>query len=455
MPDQQPTTPLPVAPPPQDDDAYSVEDLRDAWHVLARADRVQALRALPRDTAEEFFFELGARDQAHLLLDLPQAERRSWLRLLEPDDVADLVQEAGAANKDMLLGLLDETTKREVQALLAYAEDHAGGLMSTRFGRLRPEMTIAEAVTYLRKQSRESIGTIYYVYVLDQEQRILGVVSFRELLTAEPSQIVREVMHTEVHSIPEEMDQEQVGQLFAKTKFLAMPVVDAERRIKGIITADDVVNVVEEEATEDIQKMGGTEALGEPYLQISFWAMIKKRAGWLAVLFVGEMFTATAMGFFEKEIEKAVVLALFTPLIISSGGNSGSQATSLVIRAMALREITLRDWFRVVRRELGSGFSLGFFLGCIGFARITLWHFVFGSYPDHHWLLATTVFASLIGVVAFGTVVGALLPFILRKLGFDPASASAPFVATLSDVSGLVIYFSVAAATFLRGAGIS
>jgi magnesium transporter len=259
-------------------------------------------------------------------------------------------------------------------------------------------------------------------------------------------------MHGDVQAIPEQMDQEAVSQLFAKTKFLAMPVVDKDRRIKGIITADDVVTVVEEEATEDIQKMGGTEALGEPYLEIGFWRMVQKRAGWLAILFVGEMFTATAMGFFEREIEKAVVLALFTPLIISSGGNSGSQATSLVIRAMALGEVQLKDWFRVVRRELFSGLSLGLILGVIGFARISLWHYVFGSYPDHHFLLALTVLISLIGVVSFGTVAGSLLPFILRRLGFDPASASAPFVATLVDVSGLVIYFTVAAAIFLKGA---
>ena len=454
MSDLQPMTPTSAPPPPVDDDALTADDLRDAWSVLSRADRVEALRALPRDQGEDVFFELSARDQAWYLLDLPAAERRSWIRLLEPDDVADLVQEAGPKQKDLLLGLLDDTTRREVQALLAYAEDDAGGLMSTRFGRLRPDMTVAESITYLRKQSRESVNTIFYVYVLDQEQRLLGVVSFRELLTAEPTQLVREVMHGEVQTIPEEMDQEAVSTLFAKTKFLAMPVVDGERRIKGIITADDVVTVVEEEATEDIQKMGGTEALGEPYLEISFFRMVQKRAGWLAILFVGEMFTATAMGFFEREIEKAVVLALFTPLIISSGGNSGSQATSLVIRAMALGEVQLKDWWRVVRRELFSGLSLGLILGTIGFARISLWHYAFGSYPTHHFLLALTVFISLIGVVSFGTVAGSLLPFILRKLGFDPASASAPFVATLVDVSGLVIYFTVAAAIFLKGAGV-
>lgn len=444
----------PQPPPPQadDDERYSAEDLLDAWTVLSRQDRMEGLRQLPRDEAEELFFGLHARDQANILLDLPAPERRSWIRLLEPDDAADLMQEVSAEDRYALLALLDDTTRREVQALLAYAEDDAGGLMSPRFGRLRPDMTVAEAITYLRKQSREAVATIYYVYVLDPEQRLLGVVSFRELLTASPEKLVREVMRTEVTCVPEELDQEAVSQLFAKTRYLAMPVVDPERRIKGIITADDVVSVVEEEATEDIQKMGGTEVLGAPYLEVGLFSMVRKRAGWLAVLFVGEMFTATAMGFFEKEIEKAVVLALFTPLIISSGGNSGGQATSLVIRAMALGELALRDWWRVVRRELASGLMLGAILGAIGFVRILLWHYLFGTYPMHHGLLAATIFVSLIGVVTFGTVAGSLLPFILRKLGFDPASASAPFVATLVDVSGLVIYFTTAAVIFLREA---
>jgi magnesium transporter len=434
------------------DESYTLEDLRDAWPVLKHHERAQAFSTLPRDQAEECFYSLNARDQAQLLLDLPVAEQRSWIRLLDPDDAADLLQGTDAKHRETFLGLLDDLTRREVQALLAYAEDHAGGLMSTRFGRLRPDITVDAAISYLRKQSRETSGGIYYVYVLDPEQRLLGVVSFRELLTAEPQQLVRDIMVKDVLSVPETMDQEAVSLLFAHSKYLALPVVDAEKRVKGVITVDDAVDVVGEEATEDIHKMGGSEALDGPYMETGFWQMVQKRAGWLAILFVGEMFTATAMGFFEKEIEKAVVLALFTPLIISSGGNSGSQATSLVIRAMALGEVTLRDWLRVVSRELGSGLALGLFLGAIGLVRITAWHYLFGSYPEHHWLLAITVAVSLVGVVSFGTTAGALLPFILKRLGFDPASASAPFVATLVDVSGLVIYFSVAAAIFLQGA---
>jgi len=241
-----------------------------------------------------------------------------------------------------------------------------------------------------------------------------------------------------------------VSRVFRKSGLIAIPVIDAQRKMKGVVTVDDVVEVVSEEATEDIQKMGGTEALGEPYLSIAFSRMLTKRAGWLSALFLGEMLTATAMGFFEHEIAKAVVLALFVPLIISSGGNSGSQATSLVIRAMALGEVRLRDWFRVIRRELASGLALGSILGAIGFLRIEIWQRFFHTYGDHHLLVAITVTSALIGVVTFGTLAGSLLPFVLRRLGFDPASASAPFVATLVDVTGLIIYFT-AASLILHG----
>jgi magnesium transporter len=240
------------------------------------------------------------------------------------------------------------------------------------------------------------------------------------------------------------LDQEALSKLFMRHHLLMMPIVDAEGRIKGVVTVNDIVDVVQEEATEDIQKLGGVETLDEPYLEISLLRMIRKRAGWLAALFLGEMLTATAMGQFETEIERAVVLALFVPLIISSGGNSGSQATTLVIRAMALGEVRVRDWWRVIRREVVTGLGLGSILAAIGLARILLWQGLFSAYGVHYFLVALTVALSLIGVVLWGSIVGSILPFILRRLGFDPASASAPFVATLVDVTGLVIYFTVA-----------
>jgi magnesium transporter len=305
-------------------------------------------------------------------------------------------------------------------------------------------MSVDEGITYLRRQARERLETIYYLYVLDAEQRLLGVVSFRELFAAPPDKTVRDIMHTDVLTAPEDMDQEALSRLFAEHNLLAIPVVDAERRVKGIVTVDDIVDVVQEEATEDIQKFGGMAALEGPYLEVGFWQMVRKRAGWLAILFVGEMLTATAMGYFEREIARAVVLALFVPLIISSGGNSGSQASTLVIRAMALGELRLRHWWRVVRRELAAGLALGAVLASIGFVRILVWESIFHVYGEHSLLIALTVAGSLVGVVTFGTLAGSTLPFVLQKLGFDPASASAPFVATLVDVSGLVIYFTVA-----------
>jgi magnesium transporter len=422
----------------------TTEELRDIWMILSQEERVTGFKLLPRTDAEDFFFELASHDQAQLLLALPSHERRSWLRLLPPDDAVDLLQEAPAEERSSLLALLDEPSRKEVNALLAYAEDEAGGLMNPRYARLRPHMTVDEAISYLRKQTRERLETIYYVYVLDEQQHLLGVVSFRELFAAQPDKRVRDIMHTEVLSVREDLDQESVSRVVAQQGLYAIPVVDGENRVKGIVTYDDIVDVVEEEATEDIQKFGGMEALETPYLQAAFGHMVRKRAGWLAVLLLGEMLTATAMSYFEDEIARAVVLALFVPLIISSGGNSGSQASTLVIRAMALGELKLRDVWRVTRRELAAGAALGSVLGVIGFLRIALWELVRPTYGEHYLMIGATVAGSLLGIVMVGTVAGSLLPFVLRKLGFDPASASAPFVATLVDVAGVVIYFSIA-----------
>ena len=430
------------------EERVSAEDLREAWRVLSPRDRVEGFLLLPRAEAEEVFFSLSAADQAAIVLTLPDGERRSWMRLLAPDDAADLVQAAPPAAREPLLALLDLPTRQEVQGLLAYAEDRAGGLMNTRFARLRPEMTVDEALAYLRKQGRQQIETIYYCYVVAADQRLLGVVSFRELFDAGAGQCVCDIMRTAVVTVTEHTAQEDVAQLFQRSGLLALPVVDADGRIRGIITADDIVHVLSEQATKEIQRIGGSEALGAPYLEIGFSSMVRKRAGWLSALFLGEMLTATAMGHFEKEIERAVVLALFVPLIISSGGNSGSQASTLVIRAMALGEVRLRDWWRVIRREISVGIVLGTILGTIGLARILAWVGLFGSYGEHYLLVGATVAASLIGVVTFGTLAGSLLPFVLRRLGFDPASACAPFVATLVDVTGLVIYFSIASVIF-------
>ncbi|MBK9167963.1 MAG: magnesium transporter [Bryobacterales bacterium] len=421
-----------------------LERLYERWDQLGREERTESFRALPRQEAQDLFVDLTSQHQAMLLLDLPEAERRIWLRLLEPDDAADLIQEAPEENRTELLALLDDLSRREVSALLAYEEDEAGGLMSPRFARLRPDMTVDQAISYLRLQGPH-LETIYYAYVLDHEQRLLGVVSFRDLFATPGNRAVSDLMQCDLVSASEETDQEEIARLFADHDLLALPVVDAEGRMKGIVTVDDIVDVVQEEASEDIQKIGGMEALDAPYLATGFWDLVRKRAGWLSALFVGEMLTVTAMAHYEEQLAQAIVLAVFIPLIISSGGNSGSQASTLVIRAMAIGEVRLRDWWRVLRREILSGLMLGGVLAVLGLLRVligdALGSKVYGGYPT---AIGLTVGISLLGVVVFGTICGSMLPFLLRRVNLDPASASAPLVATLVDVTGLIIFFSVA-----------
>lgn len=432
-------------------DRVDPDDLRDVWTILPPQERVEAFQKLSRHDAEHFFLELGSPDQADVLRGLPQAQRRLWLRLLPLDDLADVLQHVSSEARPDLLALLDEATRKDVSALLAYAEDDAGGLMNPRFARVRPDMTVDEALRYVRKQAQERRGQIYYVYVIDPQHRLVGVTSFQELFAAPGDRRIHDMMVGEVVSVPETLDQEHIAALLTQYGLVAVPVVDAEGVMRGIVSADDVVDVVQEEATEDIQKLGGMEALEDSYLRTPFGELLRKRAGWLALLFLGEMLTASAMAHFEDEIARAVILAVFIPLIISSGGNSGSQATTLVIRALALDEIKLRDWVRVARRELTMGLSLGAILAVIGLLRVLVWQAIFHDFGDHALRIGLAVSASLVGVVTFGTLAGSMLPFVLRRLGLDPASASAPLVATLVDVTGLVIYFSVAA-MLLRGA---
>jgi magnesium transporter len=423
-----------------------IYELADAWALLGIEDRVEGFRLLDAQEAEEFFFDLDAHDQAEVLTALPMMERRRWIRLLPPDDAADLLQAAEESSRHALFDLLDEHKRREVSALLAYAEDDAGGLMSSRFARVRPDMTVDEAIAYLRRQATASIEpeTIYYVYVLDSSQRMLGVISFRDLFASPGNRPVREVMQTDVIAAPEEMDQEALAHLFSEHDLLAVPVIDANGVLKGIVTVDDIVDVVEEEATEDIQKLGGMEALDEPYMRTSFFSLIRKRGGWLLVLFFAQLLTATVISSFEDRISRITALAIFIPLILSSGGNSGSQASTLVIRALTVGEVRLRDWWRVVRRELATGLTLGAFLGILGLGRVLVASSLGIDYQTDSLLLAIAVAVSLVSVVVFGTVVGSMLPFLLRRFGLDPASASAPLISTLSDVTGLLIYFTIA-----------
>ena len=441
-------------------------DLRDAWPVLDPEARVEGFRYLTTADAEEFFHELQALDRAQLLLNLPAVEQRWWLRGLAPDDVADLLQATPLEERGKLLALLDDATRKEIGALLAYSEDEAGGLMNPRYARLRADASVDEAISYLRRQTRERVESIYYAYVLDEQQKLVGVVSFRQLMMARGDARVREVMVTDLVTVHEEMDQEAVARLFAQHNLMCVPVLDADGRMKGIVTADDIVDVVREEATEDIQKIGGTEALDAPYTQVGFRDMIKKRGGWLIALFLGEMLTASAMGGYADELEHGGwMISCFVPLIISTGGNSGSQASTLVIRALALGELRLRDWWRVFLREISIGLALGAILALVGLTRVFVWQHLFhypvnskvhpewqgmGYYGPHYLVLSGAVAASVLLCATWGTIAGACLPFILKAAKLDPASACAPLVATLVDVTGLIIYFT-SAKLFLSG----
>lgn len=426
------------------EDTHSVDYLRSHWAQIPQEDRKEAFFKLSRTDAEELFLSLTAQDQFPLIQECSLLEKRSWVRLLAPDDVADLIQEDDLEHREEWLSLLDPQTKREVGVLLAYAEDNAGGIMSSRFIRLRPQMNVDEAISYIRLQAKTQVETIYYAYVLSHDQKLLGVVSFRELFSSSPQKKVDEIMHTDIIRIPVDLDQEQIGQIFSQHDLMALPVIDENDKMVGIVTFDDVAEAVKEEATEDIHKIGGMESLDAPYLQISFREMLQKRAGWLVILLIGEMFTATALGYYEHELNKAVVLAMFLPLIISSGGNSGSQASTLVVRAMALGEVRLIDWWRVLLREITTGLCLGLILGFIALLRIYFWPWRETMYGPHYQYIAYTVAGSIIGVVLWGTISGSMLPFLLRRLKLDPASASAPAVATIVDVTGLIIYFTVA-----------
>jgi magnesium transporter len=305
-------------------------------------------------------------------------------------------------------------------------------------------MEVQLAIRYLRTYSAHHDETIYYCYVVESGGRLVGVVSLRELLLAAPLKKVSELMKTDLVTVREETDQEDLAKLFSQHGYSAIPVVDVQGGLKGVVTYDDAARALEQEATEDIQKIGGMEALDLPYWKTTLWEMLKKRGGWLAILFVGESFTASAMARYEDDIQRTVLLAMFIPLIISSGGNSGSQASTLIIRAMALGEVRLRNWSRVLWRELKAGIGLGLILGTLGFAKIVFWPNAETRYGEHFVLVGLTVALSLVGVVVWGALAGSMLPIVLKRLGLDPASASAPFVATLVDVTGIVIYFSVA-----------
>jgi magnesium transporter len=417
-------------------------DLASVLSDLSLDERVLVFRILPRQDAGDTFAYLSVDEQNALLKAMASEEAAALLNNMAPDDRTTFLEELPAEATRQLLALLTDKERSEAVRLLGYPENSVGRLMTPHYVAVREDWTIAEVLEHVRKHGQDS-ETLNVIYVVDDNGMLIDDIRIREVLLTAPTTKIRDLMDRRFVGLKATDDQEAAVAVFRQEDRAALPVTDSAGVLIGIVTIDDVLEVAEQEATEDIQRFGGSEALDEPYMKIAFQRMVKKRAGWLTALFIGEMLTATAMGAFEHEIEKAVVLALFVPLIISSGGNSGSQASTLVIRALALGEVKLVDWWKVMRRELGAGLALGSILGSIGFLRITIWSAFSTLYGEHWLLVAITVAIALVGVVVWGTLIGSLLPFGLRKLGFDPAASSAPFVATLVDVTGLVIYFSV------------
>lgn len=409
---------------------------------LSIEDKMVVLRILPRDLAADVFELFNLSDQKHLLRSMGQEEAAGVLNNMAPDDRTLLLEELPANMTKQLLAQLTPEERAIAVSLLGYPEGSIGRLMTPDYIAVREQWSLQYTLDYIREHGRDS-ETLSLVYVVNEQGVLIDDIHLRSLLLAPPQSTIADLLDHQFVALKATDDQETAIGVFERDR-PALPVTDSSGVLIGIVTIDDVLRVAEAAATEDIQKIGGTAPLDEPYIVIGLRRMITKRAGWLVVLFLGELFTATAMGFFEKEIEKAVVLALFVPLIISSGGNSGSQASTLVVRALAIGEIGLRDWWRVMRREFIVGFALGSILGTIGFLRIALWSWLGDLYGPHWLLVALTVAISLVGVVMWGALSGSLLPLILRRMGFDPAVSSAPFVATIVDVTGLVIYFSVA-----------
>jgi magnesium transporter len=424
-------------------------DLAEILEDFPVQDSAVVFRILPRDQAAVIFEYLPLELQTKLVQSLADEQLVKLLNDMSPDDRTRLFEELPPEVTRRALASLAPSELKIARQLLGYPENSAGRYMTPEYMAVRPDMSAAEAMAYIRKHGKHR-ETLNVIYVTNDKGKLLDDLKLATLVMSDPDAKIKDLNDGQLFSIPATADREEVVAAFEKYDRVALPVTDSQGALVGIITIDDVLDVAEEEATEDIQKLGGMQALEAPYMDSSFLDMIRKRAGWLAVLFVGEMFTATAMGYFEREIARAVVLALFVPLIISSGGNSGSQATSLIIRSLAVRELELRDWWRVAGRELLSGLVLGSILAVIGFVRIALWPARTSLYGEHYLWVAAAVALSLVGVVTFGTLTGSMLPFALRRLGLDPAAASAPFVATLVDVSGLVIYFSTASLV-LRG----
>jgi magnesium transporter len=404
---------------------------------------VQIIGNMSTHRAASTFKILDFSIQKRIIQELPAFKSAELLNDLSADDRTAFLEELPSEVVKELIRTLDPEERKITLSLLGYPESSVGRLMTPDYIAVEKDWTVKEVIEHIREVGKDS-ETIDVIYVVDDKGTFIDDIRIREIILANPEKKIEDVIDNRYIALYVDDDQEKASEAFKMNNRVALPVLDNNNILLGIVTIDDVLWVAQEEFTEDIQKIGGTEALDEPYLEIPLLKLFKKRIVWLVVLFLSEMLTATAMGYFEEEIAKATVLALFIPLIISSGGNSGSQASTLIIQAMALGEITIAEWWRVMRREIISGLLLGTVLGVIGFTRVMLWNQIFHTYGNNSLLIASTIGLSLIGVVLWGTIAGSMLPMVLKKFGADPATSSAPFVATLVDVTGLVIYFSVA-----------
>lgn len=433
--------------------------LKSPLAKLNTADAVEHINTLPLERAADTLATLPIQRAVKILKQpelhrsgelvaaIPVARAAILLSRMADDRATDIVHELDEDYREHLIPLLSDEARQSIQTLLRYPAHTAGSLMTTDFVSVPADWTVGQTLQHIREVER-SRETVYAIYVLDPDDGALAqVVTMRRLITGNAGDSILSVAQVNPPvTVEAQLDQEEIARLIRRHDLLAIPVLDADQQMLGIVTVDDVLDALIDESTEDVHKFGGMEALDKPYMQISFFQMIRKRAGWLSILFLGEMLTASAMQHYEDELAAAVVLTLFIPLIMSSGGNSGSQATSLLIRSLALHEIRLRDWWRIALRELPIGLFLGSILAVLVVVRIAAWQLLgLHDYGAHWDLVALTIGIAMIGIVTFGSLSGSMLPFILSRCGFDPASASAPFVATLVDVTGLIIYFNIAA----------
>ena len=423
---------------------WAPADIAELIDSLTESEQAVLFRLMPKELATETFEHLDIDVQVSLTHGLGQEEVAAVLNDMSPDDRTDMLEELPASVVRRLLSIMSTEERKVAQVLLGYPENSIGRLMTTDYIAIEEDNTVQETLNYIRENGSDS-ETLNIIYIVDEKGVLIDDLRMRDILLSPLDTKVSDLMDEQFISLRAEDDQEEALAIFRKYDSFALPVTDNAGQLLGIVTVDDVLDVSEEEATEDMLKLAGVENIEDSYVDVSLAALVKKRAGWLMILFLGELLTATAMGYYEEEFAKAIILVSFVPLIISSGGNTGSQAATLIIRALSLGELSIRDWWFVIKREFFAGLILGSILGLLGFSRIAFWEIVGGLYGEYWLYIALTVGTSLVGVVLWGTIMGSMLPLVLKRLNFDPAVSSAPFIATLVDVSGIIIYFSVAA----------